>query len=113
MENSQDPNPLAMEWEERLRWYDGIGATLGLMALVVWMQLPPRCRGCREADAVDRFDVYLPDPDGRDRWVLHKGDRPLCGCCVAELERGGWPCVLAGREPYFAGPPSMWGEDGP
>lgn len=104
MTQREFPNPLVMEWEERLAWYDGLGAVLGLMSLVTWMHIPPLCAECRCNDAVDLVDVYSLRYDF-GAWSWDKRAKvAMCDVCVDTYEDEPAVVVPHGAEPHLLHP---------
>ena len=100
------PNPLEMTWEERLAWYDGLGAAMGLVALVAWMHSPPLCCDClcSFGDIVDAYELLYDD--GVPYWNKRSGE-PWCSACA---EANGLVVVSQGADPHLL-PPAAAAED--
>lgn len=95
------PNPLTMSCDERLAWYDGLGAVLGLMSLVTWMHVPPLCAECMCNDAVDLVDVYELHHDDRWYWDGTRRGEPWCSACTDDAAEHRMVVVPAGANPHL------------
>lgn len=92
-------NPLAMSWDRRMDWYDGVGAVMGLTALLIWMHTPPLCQRCACNDAVDRIDAYEIERDDRGGWIWNvREGLAWCEVCIDDDES---KVVPHGSEPHL------------